>query len=255
MINYSLLIFVFFLSFALSLILTPLIRVVSLEQNILSKPGKRMVHTKPVPYLGGIAIYVSFVLSVLFMTFFNQQFRLELLPKLVGLLLGSTIIVILGVLDDLKDIKPFAKLFGQIAVVIILFISGFKVEVISNPFFGGEIKIPMVLSLIITTIWFLGLINAMNLIDGLDGLAAGITVIVCFSLFFVSLFLENHTNAFLFAILAGSALGFLRFNFYPAKIFISFHPSNLNSSCIWGHYSTNIRSPLCLRYHQCGVWH
>jgi UDP-GlcNAc:undecaprenyl-phosphate GlcNAc-1-phosphate transferase len=145
---------------------------------------------------------------------------MEFSQKLTGLLVAGTLIMMLGLWDDIKNIKPIVKLIGQIAVALLLFGFGFRIELLTNPFGGGEIQIPLFLSAIITVAWIVGLVNAMNLIDGLDGLAAGIAVIVSSSLLFVGLFLHNYITAFLLAALAGSTLGFLRYNFYPARIFM-----------------------------------
>ena len=217
---YIWLVFTFGLSLAFAFLFTPLMRRIAIKKGILSKPGRRMVHAKPVPYLGGLAIYFAFVAVVLVVFYANQQFRMEFAQKLKGLLIGGTLIVMLGVWDDIKNIRPIIKLIGQIAVALLLFGYGFRIEVLTNPFFGGEIQIPLFISVLFTVGWIVGLINAMNLIDGLDGLAAGITIIVSAALFFIALFLNNYITCLLLAALAGSALGFLRFNFYPAKIFM-----------------------------------
>ena len=220
MIDYTLVVFVFGISLCFSYLLTPLMRNVALKRGILSKPGKRRVHTRSIPYLGGLAIYFAFVIVVLVLFYANQQIRVESFQRLKGLLIGGTLIILLGLWDDIKNIKSITKLIGQIAVALLLFAYGFRIEVITNPFFNGEIHIPLFLSILITLVWIVGLINAVNLIDGLDGLAAGITVIVSVSLIFIAIFLHNYITVFLLAILAGSALGFLKFNFYPAKIFM-----------------------------------
>ena len=220
MIDYTLIIFVFGISLCFSYLLTPLMSRIALKRGILSKPGKRRVHTRSIPYLGGLAIYLAFVVAGSVLFYANQEFRIEFSQSLKWLLIGGTLIVILGLWDDIKNIKPSTKLIGQITVALLMFCCGFRIELLTNPFIGGEIHIPLFFSILITIAWFVGLINAMNLIDGLDGLAAGITVVVSASLLFISLFLHNYITVFLLAILAGSALGFLRFNFYPAKIFM-----------------------------------
>lgn len=218
MINYVLI--VFGISLGISYLLTPLMRKVAVKTGILCKPGRRRIHTKPMPYLGGLAIYFAFIITALVLFYTSQGFEIVFVQKLKGLLIGSTLIVLLGLWDDIKNVKAITKLTGQIIVALLLFGYGFRIEVLTNPFFGGEIHIPLFLSLFATTVWIVGLINAMNLIDGLDGLAAGITVIISVSLLLIALFLHSYVTVFLLAILAGSALGFLRFNFYPAKIFM-----------------------------------
>ncbi len=220
MINYSLLVFIFGISLGISLLVTPLMRQIALKTGILSIPGRRMVNTRAIPYLGGLAIYFAFVVAILVVFYTNQQFKIEFSQRLKGLLIGGTLIVILGLWDDMRNIRPITKLIGQIVVALILFAYGFRIELLTNPFLGGEMHLPLFLSVLVTVAWIVGLINAMNLIDGLDGLAAGITAIVSGSLLFIALFLHNYITAFLLAVLAGSVLGFLRFNFYPAKIFM-----------------------------------
>jgi len=220
MINYVLLILAFGISLGISYLLTPVMRRVALTTGIVSRPGRRRVHAKSIPYLGGLAIYFAFLITTLVICYINQQFRLEFCQKLTGLIIGSTLIVILGLWDDIKDIKPLTKLIGQVMVALILFGYGFRIELVTNPLNGAELAMPLLLSLILTIGWVLALINAMNLIDGLDGLAVGITFIVCGALFFIALYLNNYLNAFLLVILAGSTLGFLRYNFHPAKIFM-----------------------------------
>jgi UDP-GlcNAc:undecaprenyl-phosphate GlcNAc-1-phosphate transferase len=220
MINYTLLILVFVISLGISYLLTPLMRKIALKTGILSKPGPRAVHTRSIPYLGGLAIYLAFIVGALVVLKVNQQFRMGFSQKLAGLFIAGTFIVLLGLWDDVKNIRPITKLIGQIVSALILFAYGFRVELLTNPFTGTEMQLPLLLSILITIAWIVGLVNAMNLIDGLDGLAAGIVFIVAGSLLFIDLFLNNYITVFLLAALAGSALGFLRFNFYPAKIFM-----------------------------------
>ncbi len=219
-INYLLLMFVFSIALAASFLLTPWVRNIALKRNIVAQPGKRMVHDRRVPFLGGAAIYLAFIISIAFTFYLSRQFRIEFSDKLCGLVIGATIIVLLGLWDDINNIKPMVKLIGQIAVAILLFGYGFRIELLTNPFVGGEIQLPIFLSMLFTITWIVGLINAMNLIDGLDGLAAGITVIVALALICIALYLGNYVTVFLLVILSGSLLGFLWFNFHPAQIFM-----------------------------------
>jgi UDP-GlcNAc:undecaprenyl-phosphate GlcNAc-1-phosphate transferase len=219
MINYTLLVLIFGISWGVSYLLTPLMRNIALKTGVISKPGRRRVHIKPIPYLGGLAIYFAFVIAILVAFYVNPQVKMEFSEQIKGLLIGGALIVILGLWDDIKDIRPIIKLLGQVVVALVLFGYKFRIELITNPF-GGEIRIPLFWSVLITVIWIVGVINALNLIDGLDGLAAGVTFIASLALLFIALFLHNYITAFLLVALAGSALGFLRFNFYPAKIFM-----------------------------------
>ncbi len=220
MFNLLLFMYVLGISLLVSLLMTPLMKRIALRFKILSRPGRRRVHTRSVPYLGGVSIYSAFVISILFIFYIAPQLNADFMYKLKGLLLGGTFIVVLGLWDDVKNMKPLIKFIGQIVVALILFSYGFRIELLTNPFLNSEIHLPSYLSILITVIWVVGLINAMNLIDGLDGLAAGIASIVSGSLIFVALFLHNDTTVLLLIALLGSTLGFLRYNFYPAQIFM-----------------------------------
>lgn len=219
MINFLFLLLVFSASLGISYVVTPFIRNVAQEAKVLAKPGRRGIHTKPVPYLGGLAIYLAFMLSVLIVLYFDKEFNLAFSQKFRGFLIGATFILFLGLWDDIMVIKPIVKLTGQIIVALLLFAYKFRIEVITNPF-GGQIQIPLFLSIIITVAWIIGIINSLNLIDGLDGLAAGITIISSLALISIALFLGNLVTVFLLVALAGACLGFLKYNFYPAQIFM-----------------------------------
>ncbi len=220
MCDYGLLISVFLISLSVSLLLTPLARRIALRLKILAHPGGRKVHKEPVPYLGGLAIYAAFIAGLAGILWSNMPLTGVFLRQVYGIVTASTLIVAIGLWDDISGIRPFLKLLGQILAACILFYFGLRIELVQNPFTGANITIPLPLSLVLTSLWFLGLMNAMNLIDGLDGLACGITFIASCVLMFVGLYLGNYDNVFLLAILAASCLGFLRYNFYPAKIFM-----------------------------------
>ncbi|NQT00133.1 MAG: undecaprenyl/decaprenyl-phosphate alpha-N-acetylglucosaminyl 1-phosphate transferase [Candidatus Omnitrophica bacterium] len=217
--NYFLLVVVFAIALAVAYLLTPIFRSLARKLGVMSQPGPRSVHTKPIPYLGGLAIYFASLIAMLVAFYADQHFRTEFSEKLPGLLAGATLIVILGLWDDIRNIKAITKLSGQIVVAFVLFANGFRIELLTNPF-GGEIEIPLFWSALITVIWIVGVVNALNLIDGLDGLASGVASIASLSLLFIALSLGNYITAFLLAGLAGASLGFLRFNFHPAKIFM-----------------------------------
>jgi UDP-GlcNAc:undecaprenyl-phosphate GlcNAc-1-phosphate transferase len=210
---------IFIISFVLSAVFTPLLRLIALKREFLSYPGVRRIHTKPVPYLGGIAMYFAFFMALLYI-FSVPSGKISGTGlthcHFEGLAIAAAFIVIVGFIDDVREIKPLAKLAAQIISAVILFIYGFRIPVLTNVFSGVETKLPFFFSFFLTIFWIVGFMNAMNLIDGLDGLAAGITSIACFSLFFVALYLNNYLTAFLLAALAGSSLGFLIYNFHPA---------------------------------------
>lgn len=219
MIDYALLLVACIISFGTAYLLTPLMRKVALKMGVMSWPGKRTVHTQPIPYLGGLAIYFAFVTAVWAVLYASPQLKLEFSQSVKGLFIGATLIVILGLWDDIKNLRAVIKLAGQTAIALVLFTYEFRIDLITNPF-GGQIHIPLFGSALITVVWVVGVINALNLVDGLDGLAAGVTFIGSVVLFSIALFLGNYITVYLLAALAGSVLGFLRFNFHPAKIFM-----------------------------------
>jgi len=201
----------------LSLMLTPIIRDVSIEMKWVDKPNQRKVNVRPVPLLGGIAIYAAFAIPLLILLPAGK-FVYDI-NKLYGLLGGSFVIFMAGIHDDIKGLTPRRKLFYQITASMIAYVSGYTINLIRNPF-GEPLQFPFLISIAVTTFWIVGFTNAVNLLDGLDGLAAGISAIVAGSLFFFALAVGNALMALLSVALIGSTLGFLRYNFYPAKIFM-----------------------------------
>ncbi|MFH1655619.1 MAG: MraY family glycosyltransferase [Candidatus Omnitrophota bacterium] len=208
------------ISFGLAYALTPLFIKIAKKFRILDKPDSRKAHTSPTPTLGGIVIYFAFSVAVLAALRINSALYCELAVYTPGLLIGSLALVIFGVLHDTRDMPASVKLFGQIMVSLIIFLSGIRIEAITNPFGGSETILLYPLSLIVTVVWIVALINAINLIDGLDGLAAGIACISSVVLFLIALVKNDLGSMFICLALAGSCLGFLRYNFFPAKIFM-----------------------------------
>jgi UDP-GlcNAc:undecaprenyl-phosphate GlcNAc-1-phosphate transferase len=217
MIDYRDVLFTFVIALAVSFFLTPVMRKIALRKGIVNRPGGRKVHKKPIPYLGGVAIYLAFISALFFASCLEKLLRSE---YLTGLFLGGTFIVVIGLFDDIKGVRPSFKFLGQILAASILFKYGFRIEFITNPFLGGTIHFPLALSFLITLLWIVALTNAINLIDGLDGLAAGLVIIASSVLFLVTLGRPDPITTFLCVIIMGSSLGFLRYNFYPARIFM-----------------------------------
>jgi UDP-GlcNAc:undecaprenyl-phosphate GlcNAc-1-phosphate transferase len=197
-------IFSFFLSFFLSLYLIPRVREVALRLNIVDVPDNHLkCHKEPVPYMGGIAIYISFLVT-LALTF---DFSLEVL----GLLLGGSIVLIIGVIDDLKALSPGLKLLGQCLAILALMKSGIRIKLAF---------IPIWISIPLTFLWLLGITNAFNIIDIMDGLSGGVACIACIYLFLVASFNGRIMIAIMALALAGSLIGFLRWNICPARIYL-----------------------------------
>ena len=209
---------------ALTLALTPIVRRLAIRFGIVDKPGGRRIHTEPIPRLGGVALYLGFMSTMAFQ-FAGERF-LHWSPvlalgdrQLLGVLIGITAVFILGVADDISEIPALWKFLGQIAAAAFVAFMGVRLDFVGNPFGGGVIDIG-VLSWPVTIIWIVAFTNVINLIDGMDGLAAGVTAIAGLAF----LVLANLTNqliaATMAAALVGVCIGFLRYNFNPASIFM-----------------------------------
>ncbi len=200
------------LVFGLSFAVTPLIRRFALRIGALDYPDSRKIHRQAMPLLGGLAIYLSFwpVAALTFLLLKGEG-------PLWGLFWGSTIIVALGLYDDLKGLSYKAKLAGQFAAALVLLAYNIRIEFITLPFkdltFLGLFVIPL------TLLWVVGLTNAVNLIDGVDGLATGVSAIAAIVMFALT-WKEFPLISILVLALAGAALGFLPYNFFPARIFL-----------------------------------
>jgi UDP-GlcNAc:undecaprenyl-phosphate GlcNAc-1-phosphate transferase len=192
------------LAFALSLSGVPLARRAALKSGIVDSPDGRLKHQQePVPYLGGLAVYLSFLVSLAF-TF---EFRHDVL----GIVLGGTLIVMVGLIDDFGVMTPRTKLAGQLLAVFVLIKSGIRIEIASLPDW---------LDVTLTVFWMVGIINAFNLLDIMDGLSAGVGLISAAFLCSVAVLHGDQTIAFMLAALIGSLLGFLRYNWRPASIYM-----------------------------------
>lgn len=194
----------------IAFIMTPLVRVLAFKLNALDVPDKvRHFHRMVTPRLGGLAIIVSFIVNALIFS--------ELSREITGLLLGTAAIMLLGILDDIFTLRPLIKLVGQIAAAMIPVAFGIRLSflnIFSQTLDFGAFSIP------VTVFWIVLLTNAINLIDGMDGLACGVSLICALSILFCSLILSRYDIALLMGILAGSCAGFLPFNFHPARIFM-----------------------------------
>lgn len=200
----------FSVALAASYLLTPHVKRLAIRLGALDKPDARKVHTQPIPRMGGLAIYAGFLLAVLASVHVSRE--------LFGLLLGGTVILAVGIIDDMKQLPAKVKLFGQILAACVPILFDVRIEWLTNPF-GGMVYLEY-LSIPLTILWIVGLTNTVNLIDGLDGLAAGVSTIASVTILMVSIQQSFWTVAILTAALAGSALGFLQHNFNPAKIFM-----------------------------------
>jgi UDP-GlcNAc:undecaprenyl-phosphate GlcNAc-1-phosphate transferase len=188
----------------LSLYFTPLIRKGAIRYNVVDSPDENLKkHREPTPYLGGIAIFVSFLFTLAFTYEFDQ--------KVLGLLLSASIVVMLGLFDDLRVLTPRVKLAGQIIAALILIKSHVQIDIKALPDWADQI---------VTVVWLVALSNAINLIDVSDGLAAGVSSIAGMFLYVIMLWGHDETFAMLTLALVGSTFGFLAYNRAPAKIFL-----------------------------------
>jgi UDP-GlcNAc:undecaprenyl-phosphate GlcNAc-1-phosphate transferase len=210
---------IFFYNFAVALLITPMIRRFGIWAGALDLPDERKVHDKAIPRTGGLSLILSFFTSIVLILFINTNVsKLLILDKRTLFFLSGAVIVFgIGMVDDFRRIIPSVKLLFQIAGVSLAFLGGISIDAFSlmglNIYFGP-------LNYFLTLFWFLLFINAINLIDGLDGLATGIVMFVSL-LMTISLIIGNTLlEGMLFAGLAGSSLAFLLYNFKPASIFL-----------------------------------
>ena len=193
-----------------SFLLTPYIKQLAVKIGAVDKPDKRKVHTQVMPRLGGLAIYLATMLAIVC--------SMPITRDLLGILLGGTWIVIVGVLDDKYSLPARVKLAGQVIAAVILVAFDVKIEWLNNPF-GGYFYLEY-LSIPFTVFWVISFINVVNLIDGLDGLAAGVSGIASITVILVAVHQGYFPVATLTAALAGGIFGFIHYYFNPATIFM-----------------------------------
>lgn len=183
---------------------------VSIKFDLVDRPNFRKVHTKPVSVLGGTVILLSFLIGI----WLGHPIEREVKP----LVMGAIVMYLVGLIDDIYDLKPILKLIGQIVAASIVAFYGITIDFISFPM-GPTIHFG-ILSIPITIIWIVAITNAINLIDGLDGLASGVSAIGLITIAFIAILQANVFIIMICSVLIGSLLGFLCFNFHPAKIFL-----------------------------------
>ena len=198
------------IAFLTSLFLTPFVRKMAIYFGAVDKPDDRKVHAGIMPRAGGLAIFAGFIIA----TLFSQPLD----AKIIGFVIGSTLMIIVGVIDDLYSVSPKFKLIGQVIAALILVYVGIKIDTISTPF-TTPIALKM-WSIPVTVFWVIGITNAVNLIDGLDGLAAGISAISALTMAVLALTQGQLFVVYCALFLVASIFGFLRYNFHPAQIFM-----------------------------------
>jgi UDP-GlcNAc:undecaprenyl-phosphate GlcNAc-1-phosphate transferase len=202
------------IAFFVSYIITPFIAQVGKKQNLVDRPGFRKIHSNSIPNLGGIVIFFGFILSILFV--------IPIEGRAKGLLAGSVIILLLGIIDDIADIKPRYKFLIQLVPALLLI--GYHYQII-NQFIINQLSFLSILGYLLYPImlfWITGVTNSINLIDGLDGLACGVSIISLVSFFILGVIIDGNFELYnlLNIALLGSMLAFFRYNFYPAKMFL-----------------------------------
>ncbi|MBW2146442.1 MAG: undecaprenyl/decaprenyl-phosphate alpha-N-acetylglucosaminyl 1-phosphate transferase [Deltaproteobacteria bacterium] len=211
----------FILSFLIVYLLTPALRRLALSIGAVDLPGERKIHRSPVPRMGGVVIFIAFYIPVL-LTFVYPT--LPVLPLLEqkyaygGLFIASLLVFLSGVADDVRRISPWVKLLTQVGAALILYYAGFRIELVTNPF-GESIALGW-LAFPATILWVVLLTNAFNLIDGLDGLAAGVGFIISAALLVLCLQQLQPIVPLFTLTLMGGLLAFLLYNFNPASIFM-----------------------------------
>ncbi|OFW82056.1 MAG: undecaprenyl-phosphate alpha-N-acetylglucosaminyl 1-phosphate transferase [Alicyclobacillus sp. RIFOXYA1_FULL_53_8] len=210
-------IFSFAVAFALVYVSIPYIRRLALRWRFVDQPNPRKIHTEPIPLLGGLGIYFSFVITSAIFGVARHTFW--------GIAIGGLLIFAVGVVDDFyktrgKDFKAWPKFIMQILAALILVLFGIQIGGVNLPFHHGFYSFPIWLSWLTTILWVVAITNMLNFLDGVDGLASGLAAISAMSLFFIALLKGQSAMALFAVVLMGAALGFLRFNFHPARIFM-----------------------------------
>lgn len=213
--------FAFILGLGLALLLTPVVGGVAKHYGLVDIPSGRKVHTEPIPRIGGAAIVLGFYLTCLGAFFYSDNIADQILnraPYVPWLAAGSALVFLMGLVDDIRGLPAGAKFGIQGIAALLAYEGGIRISLVSLPW-DPTLSVGW-LSLPLTLLWFLMVINAINLIDGLDGLAAGVTVFTALVLLASSIMAYRHLVAMGLAALAGTCLGFLRYNFNPASIFM-----------------------------------
>ena len=209
------------ISWCTCLALTPLVRALALRMGAVDQPATRKIHTTPVPRLGGVSVVLSMVLTVLVVFAFERvasNFIYLNLGAWAPMLLGAAVVFLVGVWDDIRPVPAWVKFLFQAVAALVVIWYGARIEGVS--LFGGGVIDLGVLVVPITFLWIVGITNAFNLLDGLDGLAAGLASIAAGTCAAIFLLRGDAQDAMLLVILLGALLGFLRYNFNPARIFL-----------------------------------
>jgi len=216
MVNYIDLIIAFFIALTLSFILTFPVKRLAIRWGIVDKPNYRKIHKKVTPRFGGISIFLGSMVALLYLHPVNEH--------MTAIIYGAIVIIITGTLDDRYNIRPSIKLTGQFIAASFLVSSGLIIEKVTLPFIG-MVELGFI-SVLVTVFWIVGITNAINLIDGLDGLATGVSTIGLISILIMAIIDSQLIVVYFSVVLIGANLGFLYHNYYPAKIYMGDTGSN-----------------------------
>jgi len=200
---------------------TPRVKKFGLKRGLVDKPGGRKIHKQPMVRLGGVAIFIG-TTAALLIVWWTGGFGIQTPQKeyeLWGVVIGGLFFFLIGLADDILTLPAMTRLIAQLTVAAMVWQAGVRIDFLTIPSMG-LISLQDWISLPITVIWLVGMANAINMIDGLDGLAAGVSGIAALVMLVVTLFMGQPAAALIAAALAGACLGFLRYNFNPAQIFM-----------------------------------
>lgn len=208
-------------SACLSALITPFLRTIAFENGVVDVPGQRKIHQQIIPRVGGIAVAVSFFSAVVIgYSLFQSDLTLSMAP-LTGLCIGGALVLLVGIVDDIniKGLRASKKFVGQVLAALALIPFGFLIETLTVPFIG-VVNLGSIIGISLTIAWVVGITNAFNLIDGMDGLSSGMAVIAAITLTILSILTGNLLMTIVLVAILGSTLGFLYYNWPPAKMFI-----------------------------------
>ncbi len=201
----------FVVAAAIVFVVTPTIGSIARIVGAMDEPNARKIHADPIPRLGGLAIFFGFMIPALFFLDLNSQMK--------GVLAGASIITLFGAVDDFRPTGPLVKFAGQFIAAGCLVFYGMRIDYFSLPYIG-TVNLAMAVAVPLTILWVVALVNIVNFMDGMDGLAAGVCTIAAGTFAVIAISLGRPGAGILAAILAGTTLGFLRHNFFPASIFM-----------------------------------
>ncbi|MBK7260284.1 MAG: hypothetical protein IPI01_21265 [Ignavibacteriae bacterium] len=213
---------VFAIPLVITLLITPAVIRLAHVIGAIDRPGARKAHSTPTPRLGGVAVSIAFGISVVLVMMFERVLQFPVWAtgqQGITLAIALIVVVLLGVWDDIRELRPKQKFLVQLLLSSVVYLAGFHVSGITDPFGDGKLDLGA-FDYIVTVLWIVGVTNAINLIDGLDGLASGVSAIALLTMVPIAIMHEDVGTAVVALILAGAVLGFLRYNFNPARVFL-----------------------------------